>query len=86
FFRGLLLRGLLGRLAVLGPRWGPILSLVLTGLIFGLAHFEALQFLGLAGFGVVLSYLAYRTGRLGPNMVAHIAFNTTTVIAYVLTH
>ncbi|MGH9169306.1 MAG: lysostaphin resistance A-like protein [Acidimicrobiales bacterium] len=84
FFRGLLLRGLLGRLVPLGRRIGPVLSLLLTGLVFALAHFEALQFLGLAGFGVVLSYLAYRTGRLGPNIVAHVAFNTTTVVAYVV--
>ena len=33
---------------------GPVLSIVVTALVFALAHFEALQFLGLAGFGVVL--------------------------------
>jgi uncharacterized protein len=86
FFRGLLLRGLLGRLAHLGPRLGPAVSIVITGIVFGLVHFEALQFLGLAGFGMVLGYLAYRTGRLGASIVAHIAFNTTTVVAFVLTH
>jgi hypothetical protein len=86
FFRGLLLRGLLGRLAPLGNRWGPSLAIVLTGLVFGLVHFERLQFLGLAGFGMVLAYLAYRTGRLGPSIVAHIAFNSTTVVYFVLTH
>lgn len=86
FFRGLLLRGLLGRFRHLGARAGPALSIVVTGLVFGLAHFEKLQFLGLAGFGVVLAYLAYRTGRLGPSILAHIAFNTTTIIAFVLQH
>jgi membrane protease YdiL (CAAX protease family) len=84
FFRGLLLRGLLGRLGHLGPRLAPALSVVITGLVFGLAHFEALQFLGLAGFGMVLAYVAYRTGRLGPTIVAHAAFNTTTIIAFAL--
>lgn len=84
FFRGLLLRGLLGRLRGLGPRLGPAISIVVSGLFFALVHFEPLQFLGLAGFGVVLGLLAWRTGRLGPSMVAHMAFNTTTVIAYVL--
>jgi hypothetical protein len=49
-------------------------------------HFEELQFLGLAGFGMVLAYLAYRTGRLGPSILAHVAFNTTTIIAFVLQH
>jgi CAAX protease family protein len=86
FFRGLLLRGLLGRFRHLGPRSGPALSIVVTGLVFGLVHFEALQFLGLAGFGMVLAYMAYRTGRLGPSILAHIAFNTTTIIAFVLQH
>jgi len=86
FFRGLLLRGLLGRFQHLGRRLGPAISIVVTGLVFGLVHFEELQFLGLAGFGMVLAYMAYRTGRLGSSIVAHIAFNTTTVIAFVLQH
>lgn len=84
FFRGLVLRGLLGRLDPLGRRIGPALSIVVTGLVFALVHFETVQFLGLAGFGVVLGLLAWRTGRLGPSVVAHVAFNTTTVIAYVV--
>ncbi|MGO9559149.1 MAG: lysostaphin resistance A-like protein [Acidimicrobiales bacterium] len=86
FFRGLVLRALLWRLRPLGSRLGPALSIVLTGLFFGLVHFEALQFLGLAGFGMVLGLLAWRSGRLGPSIVAHMAFNATTVIAYVITH
>lgn len=86
FFRGLVLRALLGTLRDLGPRAAPLLSIVITGLVFGLVHFEALQFLGLAGFGMVLGLLAWRTGRLGPCIFAHLAFNATTVIAYVATH
>jgi uncharacterized protein len=86
FFRGLLLRGLLGRFGQLGRRIGPALAIVITGVVFGLVHFEALQFLGLAGFGVLLSYVAYRTGRIGPTIVAHVAFNATTVIVYVYGH
>ncbi|HXY44072.1 MAG TPA: CPBP family intramembrane glutamic endopeptidase [Acidimicrobiales bacterium] len=86
FFRGLLLRGLLGRFEHLGPRAGPALSIVITGIVFGLVHFEALQFFGLAGFGMLLAYVAYRTGRLGPTILAHVAFNTTTIIAFVLQH
>ena len=86
FFRGLVLRAALWRFRDLGRRAGPALAIVLTGLFFGLVHFEALQFLGLAGFGMVLGVLAWRSGRLGPSIVAHMAFNATTVIAYVLTH
>jgi membrane protease YdiL (CAAX protease family) len=83
FFRGLLLRALMGGLKDLGPRLAPAASILLTALVFALAHFEALQFLGLAGFGVVLGLLAWRTGRLGPSIVAHMAFNTVTIIAIV---
>jgi membrane protease YdiL (CAAX protease family) len=83
FFRGLLLRGLLGRFRSLGPRLGPAVSVLITGVLFGLAHFEELQFLGLAGLGVVLSLLAWRTGRLGSSMIAHMAFNTVAVVSFV---
>ncbi len=81
FFRGLLLRALLGKLRRLGPRLGPAVSIVITALVFALVHFEALQFLGLAAFGVVLGLLAVRTGRLGSSIVAHMAFNAVTIIA-----
>lgn len=84
FFRGLLLRSLLGNFRDLGPRLGPALSVVVTALIFALVHFEALEFLGLAGFGVVLGLLAWRTGRLGPSIVAHMAFNTVTIVGIVV--
>lgn len=86
FFRGLLLRALGGRLAGLGRRLGPVAATVLTGLVFGLVHFEALQFTALAGFGMVLCILAWRTGRLGPGIVAHASFNATTFIALALSH
>ncbi len=84
FFRGLLLRSLLGGSRHIGPRLGPWISIVFTALVFALVHFEALQFLGLAGFGAVLGYLAWRTGRLGPSIVAHMTFNTVTIIAIVV--
>ena len=55
FFRGLLLRSLLGRTP-------PPVAIVISALLFGLAHFEAVQFAGLAVFGVVLGVagLAHR--------------------------
>jgi membrane protease YdiL (CAAX protease family) len=83
FFRGLLLRSLAGRFAMLSKRSGPILCVGLTAVCFGLAHFEALQLIGLVGFGVVLGSLAWRTGRLGPGIVAHAAFNAVTFVALV---
>jgi hypothetical protein len=77
FFRGLLLRALLWRTRA------PV-AIVLSGVLFALAHFEAVQFAGLAVFGCVLGYLAWRTGRLGPGMAAHAAFNGAAVVSLLL--
>jgi len=90
FFRGLLLRsfarlfGTAGRFLGTAGRWlGPAAAIVVTGVLFGLAHAESLQLLGLATFGVILSAIAYRTGRLGMNMAAHSAFNLVAIVAIV---
>ncbi|MGK2929228.1 MAG: lysostaphin resistance A-like protein [Acidimicrobiales bacterium] len=77
FFRGLLQRTLARRL----PIWP---AMVVTSLAFGASHFQLLQFPALAAFGLVLSYLAHRTGRLGLNTWAHVGFNATTVAVLLL--
>ena len=83
FFRGVILRAL-ARLFGNWGRWvGPGLAIVISGVLFGLAHAESLQLLGLAVFGVILGMVSYRTGRLGMNMVAHAAFNGIALIAVV---
>ena len=84
YFRGVLLRSLSRLFGVFGAVAGPVLAVLLTGLAFGLAHAESLQLLGLATFGVILSFVSYRTGRLGMNMVAHASFNLTAVVAAVV--
>jgi uncharacterized protein len=76
FFRGLLLRALLGRTPV------PV-AVAISALLFGLAHFEAVQFAGLAAFGAILALLAWRTGRLMPGIGAHAAFNLAAVLSVV---
>jgi len=81
FFRGVLLRSLARLFGTFGRWVGPTLAVLLTGLLFGLAHAESLQLLGLATFGVILSLVSYRTGRLGMNMVAHASFNLVAVLA-----
>jgi membrane protease YdiL (CAAX protease family) len=84
FFRGVLLRSL-ARLFGRFAGWvGPTLAIVVTGALFGLAHAESLQFIGLAIFGIILSVVSYRTGRLGMNMVAHASFNLVAVAAAVV--
>ncbi len=79
FFRGLLLRSLAR--VVPAP-----LAIVVSGLLFGLAHFEPLQFLGLAAVGMVFGALAWFTGRLGPSIGAHMAFNAAAVLTAVHLH
>jgi len=64
--------------------WG---GLAVTSVLFGFAHIgsnpiEAI--LPLALFGAVLGLLAWRTGRLGPGIVAHMTFNGITVVALAL--
>lgn len=72
FFRGLLQRAAHRRF---GPRW----AVAFSALVFGITHFQPVQLLGLVAFGVVLGVLVERAGRLGPALVAHVAFNATTV-------
>lgn len=84
FFRGVLLRSLARLFGDIGGWVGPTLAVIVTGVLFGLAHAESLQLLGLAVFGIILSVVSYRTGRLGMNMVAHATFNLVAVAAAVV--
>jgi membrane protease YdiL (CAAX protease family) len=77
FFRGLLQRSLLRRM-------GPVAAVAVSAVAFGLAHEQLLQLPGLIAFGLVLGALAWRTGRLGPGIVAHAFFNLVTVVALAL--
>jgi len=75
FFRGLLQPAL--------QRWcGAAGGIALSALAFGLAHAEGNPVEAippLIVFGAVLGVLAWRTGRLGAAVVAHVAFNGFTV-------
>jgi uncharacterized protein len=86
FFRGLLLKGLVRvltplRAAGAARTAGVVAAVIIDGLLFGLAHGELVQLAGLATFGVILSIVSYRTGRLGMNMVAHGSFNLVAIVA-----
>jgi CAAX protease family protein len=77
FFRGL-------SQPMLQQYLGGVGGWVLTSIAFGFAHLgsnpiEAV--LPLAFFGAVVGLLAWRTGRLGPGIVAHMTFNGITVVA-----
>jgi membrane protease YdiL (CAAX protease family) len=77
FFRGLVLRSLQRYLA-------DVPAAIVCGVVFGASHFELLQLPALAAVGVVFALLVVRTGRLGPAIWAHIAFNATTVLLLAL--
>lgn len=77
FFRGFVQRPAVARL-------GRVVGVVLTSVLFGLTHFQALQLPALVVFGLVLGVLADRTGRLGPSIVTHMAFNATTIVTLVI--
>jgi membrane protease YdiL (CAAX protease family) len=77
FFRGLAQPAIQRRL-------GDVGGLLMTAALFGLAHAsgnpgEAIPALALVG--LVVGWLAWRTGRLGPGIVAHMVFNGITVAA-----
>lgn len=80
-FRGVVLQACVRLFGRAGRTAGPVLAVLVTGVLFGLAHAETLSLLGLAAFGVVLAIVAYRTGRLGPGILAHGAFNLVTVVS-----
>lgn len=73
FFRGLVQRAI-------SARYSDGLAVAGGAVLFALIHFQPLQFAGLLLFGIVLGYCAQRTRRLGMGILAHAAFNATTVI------
>lgn len=76
FYRGLVLRSLERRFGDRVALWG-------SAILFGAIHLQPLQFLGQAAFGLVAALLVQRTGRLGPAILAHAAFNGVIVVVLV---
>ncbi len=70
-------------LPVVTRRFGLGAGVVLSSLIFAVAHGQLVVVPGLFLFACVLAWLTATTGRLGPAVVAHMAFNATTVVQLV---
>lgn len=70
FYRGLLQRSLLAR-------YNEGMVVVGVAALFALVHFRVVEYPGLFAFGLILGFLAMRTGRLGMSIIAHIGFNLT---------
>lgn len=74
FYRGLLQGALRDRL-------GPAAGIALTSVLFAASHAQLVQFPALLAVGVAHGLLTWRTGRLGPALWSHAAFNAVTVVA-----
>ena len=74
-YRGLLLGSM--------ERWNRAGALIVSAAVFAALHFEPLQFAGLFVFGLMLGAIVLWTRRLGPAIIAHAAFNATTVVSLI---
>ena len=72
FFRGLLQGALRDRI-------GAVWAVAIASVVFGITHFQLVQFPALVLVGVVNGLLVLRTGRLGPALWSHASFNAVTV-------
>lgn len=64
--------------------WNTAVAFVFSSLIFGAIHFQLILIPALAAAGAVFAWLAHRSGRLGPAIWAHAAFNATTLVNLLL--
>ncbi|MGA9277979.1 lysostaphin resistance A-like protein [Ilumatobacter sp.] len=69
-YRGLLQKPLLAHF----PPWAVVVG---VAAVFALIHFRPVEYPGLFVAGLVFGVLAWRAGRIGPAVAAHIGFNAT---------
>jgi membrane protease YdiL (CAAX protease family) len=81
FFRGVIFRAIAEGATGMSTRGAVTLGVLVSAVLFGLAHGEPVQFAGLALFGVVLAVLVQRTRRLVPSFVTHLSFNAVALVA-----
>jgi sodium transport system permease protein len=72
FFRGLILRGLLSRAA-------PGAAIAACAVMFGLYHVDAYRLIPTTLLGAMLGFIAWRSGSLGPSVLAHFINNAVLV-------
>ena len=68
YFRGMAQR-------IFGRRLGPWAAIFAAAAFFAATHLQPLQFPALLLFGVLLGFMAWRSGRIGPAIWAHVGFN-----------
>jgi membrane protease YdiL (CAAX protease family) len=84
FFRGVIYRAIAEGASGMRRRTAIALGVVVSAVLFALAHGEPLQFFGLVALGIVLALLVQRTRRLVPSYVTHASFNATALAAVIL--
>lgn len=60
---------------IFGRRLKPHWAILAAAAFFAATHLQPLQFPALLVFGIILGVLAWRSGRLGPAIWAHLGFN-----------
>lgn len=75
----LVFRGLL--YGYVDGRFGATAALILSTLLFGLAHVEPIHIAVVLPIGLLIGWIRMRTGSLLPAITAHVANNTVAVIA-----
>lgn len=76
FFRGFCLR-------MFASKWGTWTGILLSAVLFASVHLELAQLPALTLFGILLGWRVARTGRVGETVVAHVVFNTLTVLSLI---
>ena len=71
-FRGVILNGL-------NDRYGPGVALVLSSLLFGIAHLDPTASIYATGAGLVLGFVALKTGSTTVSIVVHAGVNAAAV-------
>jgi len=68
YFRGMAQR-------IFGRRLGPWAAILAAAAFFAATHLQPLQFPALLLFGVLLGFMTWKSGRLGPALWTHVGFN-----------
>lgn len=71
-FRGVIQRGF--------ERFGPFLSILITGFLFGLFHMDFQRLIGTFLLGTLIGFIVYRTNSLFAGMFAHFTNNALAVL------
>jgi len=67
-FRGIILEGLL-------KKYSPLVSIIISSLLFGIAHFNPWQFVTGLIIGIFSGWVYYKTRSLMPSIIIHAAAN-----------